>query len=293
MTNSDSTVSGGVSFDLRNPHASELPLVVDSPHSWGLWPEDVPSIAPSTALATSWDAYVDELWCFALSAKAPLLSAKFHRSFIDANRARDDIDPGMLEGAWPCPVQPTDKSDRGFGLIRRYALPSVPVYDHLLSVDEVQRRIQKFYDPYHQQLEELIEKTHSKWDMSLHLNCHSMKSVGNAMNDDNGRARPDIVVSDMDGLTSSPLWTNTVAEILRNQGYSVSVNDPYKGAELIKRYSQPDRDRHSVQIELNRALYMNEKTFEKSDDFKLVSQTLKNFILDLEKFLKSGQYSKA
>jgi len=288
LTNSDSTASGSVSFTLRNPQASELPLVVDSPHSWGLWPEEVFSIAPNAALATSWDAYVDELWGFALSTKAPLLSAKFHRSFIDANRARDDIDPEMLESAWPYPIQPTEKSDRGFGLIRRYALPGVPVYDRLLSVEEVQSRIQKFYDPYHRQLKELIDKMYSQWSMSLHLNCHSMKSVGNAMNDDNGRVRPDIVVSDLDGVTSSQLWTNTVADLLRNQGYSVSVNDPYKGAELIKRYSQPNRNRHSVQIEINRALYMNERTFEKSMDFDLLSRNLRNFVMDLAVALKSN-----
>lgn len=277
-----------VAFDLQNPQASELPLVVDSPHSWGFWPQDVQSIAPSAALASSWDAYVDELWFLALSTQAPLLSAKFHRSFIDANRARDDIDAAMLKESWSCPIQPTDKSDRGFGLIRRYALPGVPMYDRQLSIEEVESRIRKFYDPYHRRLAELIDQTHAKWGMSLHLNCHSMKSVGNAMNDDNGKVRPDIVVSDLDGLASSTYWTESIAHLFRNQGYKVGINDPYKGAELIRRYSKPDQGRHSVQIEINRALYMDEKTFQKSSDFESLARSLRHFIADLARLLKSN-----
>jgi N-formylglutamate deformylase len=290
LTNLNPFHECGGAFDVSHPLACEIPLVVDSPHSWGLWPKDVFCIAPENALATSWDAYVDQLWRSALSAQAPLLSAKFHRSFIDANRARDDIDPEMLEGAWPYPVRPTEKSDRGFGLIRRYALPNVPVYDRLLTVSEVRSRIENFYDPYHLRLKQLIEKTHSQWGMCLHLNCHSMKSIGNDMNDDSGQVRPDMVVSDLDGVSSSQRLTQTIANLLRDQGYSVNINHPYKGAELIKRYSHPDRKRHSVQIEISRALYMDEKKFEKSVNFNLLSRNLRNFIIDLTSVIKSSEF---
>ena len=265
--------------------SSALPLVVDSPHSWRDWPAFVPTVAPPTALASSWDAYVDELWAHAVDGRAPLLSARFHRSYIDANRARDDIDPDMLQENWPSPLQPTDKSSRGFGLIRRFALPGVPLYDHLLPVHEVQSRITRCYDPYHQALSDLIDHTRATRGMCLHLDCHSMKSVGNAMNDDNGEARPDMVVSDLDGATASSHWTQTVAVLLRARGFQVGVNAPYKGAELIRRHGRPEQGCHSLQIEINRALYMNEQTFEKSQGFAVLADKLRGFVTDLAQVL--------
>lgn len=281
---SNQTVSAATvtqAFDLINPQACALPLVVDSPHSWANWPEDTPCVASPAALASGWDAYVDELWCDALHGRAPMLSARFHRSFIDVNRARDDIDPDMLDDAWPMPLDTSDKSKRGFGLIRRLALPGVPVYDRRLSVEEVRNRIVNCYDPYHGKLATVIGQIHAVHGMSLHLDCHSMKSVGNAMNDDNGRPRPDMVVSDLDGTSASSHWTRLVARLLREQGYAVQVNDPYKGAELIRRHGQPVQERHSIQIEINRALYMNENTLEKVTGFSTLASKLRSFVSDL------------
>ncbi|MDD0812898.1 N-formylglutamate amidohydrolase [Curvibacter sp. RS43] len=232
--------------------------MIDSPHSWPHWPEDVPTLAPWSAIRTSWDAHVDALWAQAVDGRAPVLSARFHRSLIDVNRARDDIDPTMLDAPWPSPLAPSDKSERGFGLIRRLALPGVPMYNHALPVGEVERRLAAYYDPYHTALTTLIESTHGRFGHCLHLDCHSMKSVGNAMNLDVGRPRPDVVVSDLYGQTAAPEVTQAVAQLLRDQGLSVSINDPYEGAELIRRHGQPMDHRHSLQIELNRALYMDE-----------------------------------
>jgi len=110
------------------------------------------------------------------------------------------------------------------------------------------------------------------------------------MNDDSGQVRPDMVVSDLDGVSSSQRLTQTIANLLRDQGYSVNINHPYKGAELIKRYSHPDRKRHSVQIEISRALYMDEKKFEKSVNFNLLSRNLRNFIIDLTSVIKSSEF---
>ncbi|MDD0812932.1 N-formylglutamate amidohydrolase [Curvibacter sp. RS43] len=235
-----------------------LPLVIDSPHSWPHWPDAVPTLAPWVAIRSSWDAHVDAIWVQAVNGRAPVLSARFHRSLIDANRARDDIDPSMLDAPWPGPLAPSDKSERGFGLIRRLALPSVPMYHQALPVNEVERRLNTFYDPYHTALSALIETTHQRFGHCLHLDCHSMKSVGNAMNLDVGRPRPDVVVSDLHGQSADPEVAQAVAQLLRTQGLSVAINDPYEGAELIRRHGQPSRHRHSVQIELNRALYMDE-----------------------------------
>jgi N-formylglutamate deformylase len=265
--------------------AAKFPVVVDSPHSWGVWPDDVQTIASAEDLATSWDAFVDELWLTAVQFKAPLLAAKFHRAYLDANRARDDIDPSLLAETWPVPLRPTDKTQKGFGLIRKLILPGKPIYATPLCISEVQQRIETCYDPYHQQLAQLIDRTHQQFGQCLHLNCHSMKSTGNAMNDDNGKPRPDIVISDHDGVTSSSNVTQHAAGIFRSLGYQVGINNPYKGAELIRKYANPAKGRYSLQIELNRALYMHEDLFMKNESFAKVAQDLQRFTEQMSQHL--------
>lgn len=267
------------SFYVLAPDAgtAKFPVVVDSPHSWGAWPNHVQTIASAEDLATSWDAFVDELWLTAVQSKAPLLAAQFHRAYLDANRARDDIDPSLLASAWPEPLRPTDKTQKGFGLIRKLILPGKPIYAAPLCIDEVRQRIETCYDPYHQQLAQLIDSTHQQFGQCLHLNCHSMKSTGNAMNDDNGQPRPDIVISDHDGLTSTSDVTQHAAHIFKSLGYQVGINNPYKGAELIRKYANPAKGRYSLQIELNRALYMHEDSFLKNASFAKVAQDLQRF----------------
>lgn len=267
-------------YDLLPARAGgpQLPLVIDSPHSWPDWPEDVPTLAPWAAIQSSWDAHVDAIWAQAVAGRAPVLSARFHRSLIDANRARDDIDPAMLDAPWPGPLAPSDKSERGFGLIRRLALPGVPMYHQALPVSEVERRIKVCYDPYHAALAALIEGTQQRFGHCLHLDCHSMKSVGNAMNLDAGRARPDVVVSDLHGQSAATEVTQAVAALLRAQGLCVSINDPYEGAELIRRHGQPKRHCHSLQIELNRALYMDESLCTLTPGHGLLVQALRRML---------------
>ncbi len=139
-------------------------------------------------------------------------------------------------------------------------------------------RLIDWYDPYHRALDFLVEKTHQRFGMCLLLDCHSMKSVGNTMNDDCGQRRPDMVVSDMDGLTSHPALSHWIAELLRKNGYRVQVNDPYKGGEVIRRNGLPAFKKFAVQIEINRSLYMNERTCTKSPHFARLADDLKVFV---------------
>jgi N-formylglutamate deformylase len=263
-------------------------LVFDSPHSWRDWnPSLTPTVASGPALRSSCDAWVDELWAGALRGRAPLLAARFHRAFIDANRARDDIDPELLDGPWPGPLNPGANSLRGMGLIRRLALPDVPMYATRLPVGEVQARIAGFYDPYHQALQGLVDAAHAAHGLVCHVNCHSMKSVGNGMNTDAGRARPDIVVSDRDGSTADPFLLRWIVTALRRCGYHVQVNHPYRGAELVRRHGQPAQRRYSVQIEINRALYMDEAAFERHAGFDRLQRDLGTLVDELHDGLRT------
>jgi N-formylglutamate deformylase len=268
------------SFEVHAEAASAgSALVFDSPHSWPHWPVDAPpTVCPAVALRSSCDAWVDEIWREAIAGAAPLLCAHFHRAYIDANRARDDIDPSMLAEPWPTALNPGEKSRRGFGLIRRLALPDAPLYDRPLALEDIEHRLHHCYDPYHAKLASLINAAHERHGFVLHINCHSMKSVGNAMNDDAGMPRPDIVVSDLNGQCASPLLMRWIAATLGAMGYRVGVNDPYQGAELIRRHGAPDQGRHSVQIELNRALYMDEAAFAKTEGYSRLVSDLRLFV---------------
>lgn len=269
---------------VHEPTPITVPMVFDSPHSGRYFPDDAQVAAPASALSTSWDAYVDELWDVVPKAGGILVEAGFHRTYIDVNRSRLDIDEELLDCPWPGEVKPTASSKRGMGLIRRYALPEVPMYERKLTVPEIQNRLTRYYDVYHDALKAAIEKCHTQFGHVWHINCHSMKSVGNAMNIDSGQARPDIVVSDRDGTTSSAEFTAWVVKQLRGLGYRVNVNDPYKGAEIVRLYGAPEQRRHSVQIELNRSLYMRESTCQKHEGFVKLRDDLRAFVLMLRDY---------
>ena len=261
-------------YSLYTPTGPAIPLIIDSPHSSNDFPATVPICAPKVALDSGWDAWVDELWQGAISEGAHLLAARFHRSYIDANRSMLDIDAELLAQPWPGPIATSEKTRAGMGLIRRYALPGIPVYDKRLSVAEVQSRLDHYYLPYHRRLKTLLDEAHARFGAVWHIDCHSMKSVGNAMNTDAGALRPDVVIGDVDHTTALPEFSLWLADQFKDLGYHVSINRPYKGAELVKAYSDPAARRYSLQIELNRRLYMNEQGFSKHEGFMLVQKHL-------------------
>ena len=259
------------------------PLVFDSPHSSRHWPVwATPPQVSTAALDSGWDAWVDEIWAQACGGRSPVLAAHFHRACLDANRPRDDIDQDLLDAPWPGPVQASSACQRGMGLIRRLALPGQPLYAQPLQVAEVQQRIQALYDPYHQALHEMVLAAHQRWGQVLHLNVHSMKSVGNAMNVDSGQARPDLVLSNLNGQTCDPALLAELGARLQALGFRVQLNEPYQGNECIRRHAHPAQGRHSVQIELKRALYMDETALRRHAGFDELVGRLQAFVQGLE-----------
>jgi N-formylglutamate deformylase len=261
---------------LRSPRESDrVPVVYDSPHSGRHYPPDFETTLPRTELRRAEDAYVDELLDGALSYGVAVLDATFPRSYIDLNRSLTDIDPELLSEPWPTPLVPTEKSARGLGLIRRLVVPGVEINARKLSPDEVQRRIDTVFTPYHVALDALIESTHAKFGMVWHINWHSMKSRGNAMTPDGDVVRRvDAIISDADGSTASPEVTRFIAYTLRGLGLRVAVNDPYKGGTIVRRVGAPSRCVHSIQVELNRALYLDEQTVTKTTGFVALGRVI-------------------
>jgi len=255
-------------FRLSEPLSAPLALLVDSPHSGFEMPADFGTAAPPEALRTTWDGFVDELWGDAPALGATLLAATFPRAYIDVNRAEHDIDESLLAEPWPTPLTPTDYTRRGMGLIRREALPGVPVYARALTVAEEQVRITNYYRPYREAVATRLESLRSEHELVFYLDAHSMKSRGNAMNVDAGALRPDIVVSDRQGRTADAQHTAFVAECFRAQGYTVQLNDPYQGGDLVRSFGAPANGVHAIQVEVNRALYMDEAQFTQAAGFQ-------------------------
>ncbi|AKJ69266.3 N-formylglutamate amidohydrolase [Pandoraea thiooxydans] len=272
-------------YFVEAPLEACVPVVCDSPHSGIVFPADFATSAPLEAIYTSWDAHVDELWAEAPRFGAVLLGALFPRAYIDPNRAIHDIDPDLLAQLWPHDAQPGECSQRGVGLIRRYAAPGVPMYDRRLNVAEVERRLHDYYQPYRQALSDALEQAWQRNGMVWHLNCHSMRSRGGNLNRDSGQARPDVAISDNHGSTADPAFTEWVVSRFEAMGYRVGADALHQGGDLIRSYGDPPRQRHSVQIAINRALYMDETTCEKHEGFDVVRENIGQFLRELCDFV--------
>ena len=254
---------------VHRPVGESLPLVCDSPHSGTFYPDDFRAAVPHAVLRQGEDTHVDRLWADAPGHGATLIAANFPRTYIDPNRSLADLDPQLMDGPWPDTLLPGEKSRLGYGLIWRRIDADTPIYDRLLTPAEVRERIARCWQPYHAALDGAIAEAVATHGCVWHLNLHSMP--------DNAYARlgrvsatplADFVLGDRDGSTCDPAFVDLVARTLRGFGYSVAINDPYKGVELIGRIGQPALGRHSLQIEIRRPVYMDEATREPNAHFE-------------------------
>jgi N-formylglutamate deformylase len=271
-------------------HGGSSPLVLDSPHSGTFYPPDFGFACDLALLRRAEDTHVEKLYGFARELGCAWVEAHFPRSYLDANRNLTEVDPDMLAGSWPHAVELHDpavlsKRRLGKGLIWRATDEGEPLYARQLSVSEVEQRIELCWKPYHAAVKAAIDAAHARHGYSMHINCHSMPEIaGSHATDFPGEKHPDFVLGNRDHSTSSEAVLLYIQKQLAQMGYSVSLNHPYKGVELVRRYGQPQQHRHSVQIEINRALYMNEKTLEITDGFAPLRENLKQLVLALQSF---------
>ena len=257
-----------------DPEDVRSALIFDSPHSGRRYPSDFMFSCPELILRQAEDSFVDDLFAGVTVHGATLVAAQFPRSYIDVNRAIDDIDPQLLASPWPSPIRPTEKSRVGMGLVRRICKPGLPVYSRRLTVREVQSRIEQYYLPYHAEVRRTIDDVWAQFGGAWHINCHSMPSSSVAAASHGGWDRADFVLGDRDGTTCSPEFCRFVRACLERMGYSVRLNDPYKGVEIVRRYGNPGRGIHSLQLEINRKLYLDEERVEPTRDFAVLKRDL-------------------
>ena len=247
-------------FLRHDPPGAPVALVLDSPHSGEWYPDDFDHAPPRAVVRQAEDTHVARLWHAATGLGATLIEARFPRAYIDANRSLADIDAELLADPWPEPVAPSRKTQQGIGLVWRMARGGAPMYARKLRSAEVRARIDRCWRPYHRALDAALDERQRAFGGVWHVNCHSMPAVGDAPADDPGRERADFVLGDRDGTTCEPAFTQCVAAAVRGLGYSVAVNDPYKGVEIVRRHGRPADRRHSLQVEVKRTLYMDEAT---------------------------------
>ncbi len=278
MVNAERAVTGDLApCLLRLPTAQALPLLFDSPHSGRHYPAGWVTNLSRLELRLGEDAFVDELVDNAPDHGITLIAAQFPRCYIDVNRDIDDIDPELLDAPWPGPdpLRPGEKSRKGLGLIRRFVIPGKAIVGDPLPVADVRSRIERIYVPYHRALAEQIAALRDRFGFVWHIDWHSMKSRGNAMTPDGeGTLRPDMVVGDLDGKSADPRLVDLVVTHLRGAGYRVTVNDPYKGATIVRRYGDPSRGCSTIQIEVNRALYLDETRVELATGFTELKRSI-------------------
>jgi N-formylglutamate deformylase len=274
-------------FRRHDPVGLALPLVLDSPHSGTHYPADFDHLPPRSVVRQAEDTYVETLYAAAPGAGATLIEALFPRAYIDPNRHISDMDPAVLDEPWPGPIAPSHKTELGIGLIWRLAHGGVPMYDRPLSLADVERRIALCYEPYHAAVAAALDERHRRFGAVWHLNCHSMPAVGDVMSDDPGRPRADFVLGDRDATTCEPEFTAFVAATLSGMDYSVAINDPYKGVELVRKHGRPAERRHSLQIEINRRLYMDEAMLTKTSGFAALQADLARLLEALADYVRA------
>lgn len=271
------------------PAGPAISLVCDSPHSGTDYPADFGYAVPMAELRKSEDTHVHWLWDAVPRVGGTLVHATFPRSYIDVNRHERDIDVTMLADAWPGEVAPSERClALGNGLVFSHTTAKTPIYARRLTAKEVAHRIESYWRPYRHTLTQVLNAAAARGPR-WHLNLHSMPS--NAY-ERLGRVAPgplaDVVLGDLNGHSCSAAFTEWVAWAFRWRGYTVAVNDPYVGQDLLREFGDPARGRESLQIEVNRGIYLDEQTREllpRADDLRA---DIADVLQDLAAFIRNA-----
>lgn len=265
----------GTTFDLLEPTAPTVPFVFSAPHSGTTYPRSLLSRSrlDRLTLRRSEDTFVDELFDGVTSLGAPLIRANFPRVFLDLNREATELDPTMFDEP---PALPTHSDSprvaSGLGVIARIVGEGQEIYARPLPAAEADDRLSRFYHPYHAALSDRVNRMVERFGAGVLVDCHSMPS-GAVRHDVGDTNRVDIVLGDRYGTSCSGMLSEEFARLLRGCGFTVGRNRPYAGGYITERYGHPPTV-HAIQIEINRALYMNESTFERNAGFDTLRLSL-------------------
>lgn len=256
------------------PLADAVPLLVDVSRSGREYPKEYRSPLPFTTVHDNVSMYVEDLWGGAPAVGATLLYCSFPNTWIDVNRHELDMDPAIVDGEWPVALKPTARTLEGLGLIKTKARYGEPFQEGKLSVARIEERLNGYYRPYHAELKRIADDLYARFGRLTQISCHCMSAVGAPTHPDAGQPRADFCVSDLKGVSASKEAMARVVDTLKSYGYSVSVNAPYVGNELIRRIGDPARRIDSIQVEINKKLFMDTKTFRATEGLAKVRADL-------------------
>jgi N-formylglutamate deformylase len=261
-------------FEILEPAQCRGPVVFNSPHSGRIYPRAFLTAAKLdlSTLRRSEDSFVDELIAGVVPRGHPLMQVYFPRCYVDVNREPYELDPRMFEDRLPSFANTRSmRVAGGLGTVARVVGDSQEIYGQRLCVDDAMRRIEALYKPYHRALRRLFTRVHREFGAAMLVDCHSMPSAAGSKDE---RPRADVVLGDRYGTSCAPAVAEAAEAALRSLGYTTSRNKPYAGGFITEHYGNPAGGLHSLQLELNRALYMDERRYERSHDFAEVAADL-------------------
>lgn len=259
-------------FDIVEPRIWRAPIIFNSPHSGSVYPQAFlnASRIDVVALRRSEDSFMDELIAGLSDRGFPVARVHFPRSYVDVNREPYELDPRMFSGRLPSFANTRSmRVAGGLGTIPRVVGDGQEIYRERLSVDEAMMRIDTLYKPYHRALRRLVNKAYDTFGAAIIVDCHSMPSIGISREEPH---RPDVVIGDRYGTSCAAVLADVVESTFGGLGYSIGRNKPYAGGFITEHYGNPASGLHTVQIELNRAVYMDERRRERGKRFSLVAE---------------------
>ena len=276
-------------YDLIRPLRQRVPLVFSSPHSGRAYPAQMlaRTVLEGRAIRSSEDAFVDELFAAAPGHGAPLLLANAPRAWLDLNRAADELDPALIEGVTRSPHNPRIAS--GLGVIPRVVAQGRPIYRGKISRAEAEERLARYWQPYHAALHSLMAETRAGFGEAVLIDCHSMPHEAIEGHGRFGAARPEVVIGDRFGAAAAREVVERIEAGFRGAGLRVARNAPFAGAYIAQAYGRPSRGHHAVQVEIDRALYMDEARIEKRADFGAFAALIAGVVAEIaESFAAPG-----
>jgi N-formylglutamate deformylase len=258
---------------IHRPARQTAPVIFASPHSGRAYSPDFLAAArlDPLSLRRSEDSFVDDLFGAAPEHGAPLIAANFPRAFCDVNREPWELDPTMFADRLPAWVNTTSaRVGAGLGTIARVVASGETIYRAKLPFAEAERRVQSFWQPYHDTLSAVIDGTSAMFGFCLLIDCHSMPSNGQPTRP--GTRMADFILGDAHGTACTPRVTRFVETVLSDLGYLVRRNDPYAGGFITRHYGRPRQRVHALQVEIARNLYMDEVRIERLPDFASVQR---------------------
>jgi N-formylglutamate deformylase len=261
-------------YEVLHPDRNRSCVVFASPHSGRdyAWSFLRKTVLDEHAIRSSEDAFVDQLFESAPQYGASFLRAMAPRAYVDLNRSCEELDPALIEGVRRQGHNPRVAS--GLGVVPRVVANGRAIYSGKISRNEADHRIQNFWRPYHQKLQELLDLAHQRHGQAVLIDCHSMPHEAVDGVARSGMVRPNVVLGDRFGAAASGDVVDRVEAAFVNVGFKVARN-------TTQAYGRPARGQHAVQVEIDRSLYMNEALIRPNGDYEAVQAALRQVVAEV------------